>query len=63
MEGLKKNDRVILVGSRSFKILGQKLVLVVSGSDRTGWFRMDLVQLYPSRIADTLDMSLLKNQG
>lgn len=63
MEGLKKNDRVILVGSRSFKILGQKLVLVVSGSDRTGWFRMDLVSLYPSIIADTLDMSLLKNQG
>lgn len=63
MEGLKKNDRVILVESRSFKIVGQKLVLVVSGSDRTGWFRMDLVQLYPSRIADTLDMSLLKNQG
>lgn len=63
MEGLKKNDRVILVGSRSFKILGQKLVLVGSSSDRTGWFRMDLVSLYPSRIADTLDMSLLKNQG
>lgn len=61
MEALKR--MIIVVKSRSFKLLGQKLVLIVSSSDRSGWFRMDLVQLYPSRIADTLDMSLLKNQG
>lgn len=39
--GFKKNDRVILVESRSFKLLGQKLVLVVSSSDSEKWLVQD----------------------